>query len=132
MAFLAIDYGTQRVGLAMSQFGFAEPVRVIATDQTLREVQNLLQTQEIEGIVVGMPDGVMQEKVHELIQQLKKETDRTIFIVEETFSSQEIYKDMLASGATAHDRAQPIDHYVAAKLLQTFLDTHPSLRKEAV
>lgn len=54
---LGIDYGTVRVGLALSDPSqlLAFPKEVVAHDNAVARIQQLVIDEEVEGVVVGLP-----------------------------------------------------------------------------
>ena len=60
MKVLALDYGSARTGVAVSDptGTLARPLRVVrgaASDEGLRELADLVRTEEVERVVVGLP-----------------------------------------------------------------------------
>lgn len=131
MIFLGIDYGKKRVGLALGQFGFAEPLTIIEnTSNLLSQLQQVMTDHQIETIVVGVSDREMAEETIQFAQKLRSLVHKPIYLVDESFSSKETMSKLIEAGAKQKRRGQPIDQLAASQFLQDFMDTDPSLWQE--
>ena len=120
--YLAIDYGTVRVGLAISHGSLAEPLKVLANDDELiANIILIVNAERIEAIVVGISENEMAEKTFAFIEDLRKSTDLEIILADETLSSKTVQEKLRS--AKKSKRSGDIDHYAAAVFLQEFLDT---------
>ena len=132
---LAIDYGTKRVGIAVS-----DPLKIIATAlDTIhsKDVMDFLKkyhlTENIEKFVVGMPknlDGTTTDAtkhVEIFIKQLKKNfPDISIHLIDERYTSKIAQQSMIASGMKKKDRQvkSNIDKISAVIILQDFMKSN--------
>mgnify|MGYP005846734671 CR=1 FL=1 len=129
--YLGIDYGTKRVGVAIATTFLAEPLVVLAnTPQLLEELQQLIQERRPAVIVIGISEREMAEQTRQFAAQLEAylqqhtaEPPRIVF-ADETLSSVEVYEKLHQSGKRDIRQKGPIDHYVAAHILQEYLDLH--------
>ena len=140
MKILGIDYGTKRVGLAMSDDGgsIAFPKEIVKNDSsTLKHIEKLIKTENIEEIVIGESldlDGT-QNKVHEKIQKFAKQLEDffkiKVFFQKEFMTSVEarkttIFKSSLsqtqASSRMKKETGEKVDAKAAALILQRYLD----------
>lgn len=120
---LAIDFGTKRVGVAISRGSLAEPLVILANSPTLlTEIQTLLDQEAVEQIVIGISENVMAELTKDFVEQLKTVTQLPITLVDETLSSHTVATQLKESGASLKTRQQPIDDRAAAGFLQEYLD----------
>lgn len=120
---LAIDYGTTRVGLAISRGTLAEPLQILASNESLLpNLVAVIQSEKVEKIIVGLSENLMAEKTRAFVEQLRQHTDIPIDFVDETLSSHTVHQKMLKSGAKKSHRAANIDHLAAAEFLQEYLD----------
>lgn len=118
---LAIDYGTVRIGLAVSRATLADPLGIIENnDRLFTQLQQILREEDIEQIIVGMSEQEMAEKTREFVKKLKNVTDLPIFFADETLSSKQVHQKLV--GAKRSKRQGPIDHYAAAEFLQSWID----------
>jgi putative Holliday junction resolvase len=135
---LAIDVGTRRVGLAISDVSgtLARPLETIvvtsdhdAIDRVLERIAGL--TDEDGGlatIVVGLPthlDGTASPQtahVHAFIDQLKARTRLTIATEGERLSSREAESRLAVHEKDWRKRKKNLDAVAAAIILQDYLD----------
>lgn len=138
MRTLAIDLGTKRIGLAISDEGgrFASPHEVLAlssADLALAPIVQLVQTEGIERIVLGLPlnmDDTLGPAAKAVIAWSKKlaavVTVPIVFVDERlsSFEAEERLTNAKRHGAkmTRKDRKQSLDAVAAAAFLQQFLD----------
>ena len=139
---LAIDYGTKRIGVAMS-----DPTRLIAqgvatienTSQTFSRLQEILVREEIVLILVGMPyshDGGKGKKAYEVDQfivQLKQHTSIAIDTWDESYSSVNAHRAFVDIGMKKKKRQQKprVDEMAARLMLQEYLDNQRSTQSQA-
>lgn len=130
---LGIDYGTKRVGLAVT-----DPLQIIATGlDTVHSmdlftfIKNYIKTEEVEGIVIGMPKNLNNEATHStphvvgVVRKLRKEfPDIKITEVDERFTSKLAFNTMIESGISKKKRADKgtIDKVSATIILQSYLE----------
>jgi putative transcription antitermination factor YqgF len=125
---LAIDYGTQRIGLARSSGTLADPWRVVQRAEFASEAEvvthilDLCAQEKILQIVVGISENTMAQKTLKFIDELKRQTELPVFTTDETLSSQDARKKLRS--AKLSKRQGPIDHYAAAEFLQEWLDSN--------
>ena len=131
---LAIDYGTKRVGLAVT-----DPLKIIATaldtvhsKDVILYLQNYCQREVVEAFVVGMPskldgsDTNNTSHVKGFLKLLKKHfPDTPIHPHDERFTSSLALQAMIASGTSKKDRREKgnIDKVSAVIILQSFMNT---------
>jgi len=131
---LAIDYGSVRIGLAMS-----DPLKIIA--QGLTTIQNnekcfdeivaVVREQNINKIIIGKPLNLSGEEsaksveVAEFIKKLKEKTAVEIIQIDERFTSvmaQNAIREMGAKKKQRRDKGK-VDEVASAILLQGYLDS---------
>lgn len=131
---LAIDYGTKRVGIAVT-----DPLKIIASaletvhpKDLLVFLQDYCQQQEVEAFVVGMPvnlDGSDTDNTPHVKGFIKKLgaalPNIPIHQHDERFTSKMALQAMIAGGSTKKDRRDKgnIDKISAAIILQSFMNT---------
>lgn len=119
---LAIDYGTRRVGLALSRGSLAEPLEVVSSERALQRIQEICEHEHVQQILLGLSENTMAEKTQEFARQLQAEVLLPITFVDETLSSYAVHQKALESTMSRLDRSEPIDHLAAAEFLQEWLD----------
>lgn len=133
---LGIDYGTRRVGVAINHGSLAEPLEIVANhdrpDQALSRLVSIIKENQITQLVVGLSEGQMADLTQAFIDKLRlrlNEAQQEVRIeyIDETLSSAEMLKKIRLGGFKRSKRQQPIDHLVAAQLLQDWLDGQPGL-----
>ena len=122
---LAIDFGTKRIGLAISHHGLAEPLKIIANnDQVSKQIKQIVDREKADLILVGLSENQMAQKTEQFVRELKKIVTVPIEFADETLSSQNIQQRLASSPMKLKKRRDPIDHYAAAEFLQEWLDTN--------
>ena len=131
---LAIDYGTKRTGIAVT-----DPLRIIATaletvesDKLMNFLTTYFQKEPVDQLVVGMPkrlnneDTDMTPLVRQLIEQLKKKfPDKRVALIDERFTSTIALQTMIAGGMKKKDRRVKgnVDKISATLILQSYLES---------
>lgn len=123
---LAIDFGTKRVGLALSKGTLAVPLVVLPNqDDLFDSIVSILKREEIKKIIVGLSENDMALKTRAFVEELKKHTDLPIVFSDETLSSQEVERRLQRQGIKKSVRSGPIDHFAAAIILEEWLEQNP-------
>lgn len=118
---LSIDFGTVRVGLAISMHSLADPLKIIANDENLyKNIVDVCNQIRVDQILVGMSENEMAKKIENFVKELKKHTDLPISYMDETLSSHTVHQKLKT--AKKSKRSGDIDHYAAAEFLQEWLD----------
>ncbi len=118
---LAIDYGTVRVGIAVSAGTLADPLTVLSNDgQLFQSILRLCEEHEVSLILVGISENIMAEKTKIFVAELEKHTKLPIKFMDETLSSHSVHEKL--QSAKKSKRSGDIDHFAAAEFLQIWLD----------
>jgi putative Holliday junction resolvase len=133
MKILALDYGTKRVGVAISDytrtlarplpFIDATPFQALAT-----KVRELCRAEEVSLILVGLPRnmdgsyGPAAERVREFISHLKTAVPMPIQEIDERLSTVQASRLLHEGGKDSRKQKTLIDSATAAVLLQSHLD----------
>ncbi|MBI2429520.1 MAG: Holliday junction resolvase RuvX [Ignavibacteriales bacterium] len=131
---LAIDYGSIRIGLAMS-----DPLKIIAQGlKTIRndpnavaEITKVVRENNVSTIVVGKPlnlsgnESSKSVEVDAFVRTLKEKITVEIVMVDERFTSVMAQRAILAMGAKKKQRQNKgkVDEVASAILLQGYLDS---------
>ncbi|MBI5151645.1 MAG: Holliday junction resolvase RuvX [Candidatus Pacebacteria bacterium] len=125
MKYLAIDYGTKRVGVAVSRAWLAEPLAVFPRDRAIEKITSYIHEERPHAVLIGIADGPIAEEARLFAQELQKKIgDIKIIEADETLSSVETHTKLATSGMSRSKRQGDIDHYAAAAFLQDYLDMH--------
>jgi len=133
MRILAIDHGTKRVGIAISDEMkmIAHPLEFIPAepfDRFLARLQELLCQKEVELILVGMPRnmdgsyGSAALKVEEFISALRSNTIVPVKTWDERLTSVQANRLLIQGNVRREKRKEKVDQMAAAILLQSYLD----------
>ncbi len=131
---LAIDYGTKRAGLAVT-----DPLQIISTaldtvpaDQLLSYLKTYSAKESVDRFVVGMPRTLMNEDsetapaVRNFITALKQTfPDKPVHEVDERFTSSIAQRAMREGGMKKKDRQAKgnVDKVSAVLILQAFMES---------
>lgn len=120
---LAIDFGTKRLGLAISIATLADPLTIVTNDdQAISKIKEICAREGVKQLLVGVSEQAMAEKTKLFAEQLKKQIDLPLFFYDETLSSKETHQKLAFSHMKLSKRQGPIDHYAASQFLQEWLD----------
>jgi putative Holliday junction resolvase len=134
MRVLAIDHGTKRMGIALSdETGtLAQPYEFIPAEpfaEFLARLKALLQEKQVEQILIGMPRnmdgsyGPAALKVQEFVAVLKETIAIPIRTWDERLTSAQANRMLISANVRREKRRERVDSAAAAILLQSFLDS---------
>jgi putative Holliday junction resolvase len=131
---LAVDYGSQRIGLAVS-----DPLKIIAqglktianSGQTIDEIIAVVSEYSVSEIIVGNPlllsgkESATSADVATFVKNLSERTQVKIVLVDERFTSVMAQKSMIEMGVKKKKRQNKakVDEIASAILLQGYLDS---------
>jgi putative Holliday junction resolvase len=133
MRILALDHGTRRIGVAVSDETktIAQPLEYIPAGpfaDFLERLKKLLVEKEIDLIVVGLPrnmdgsHGPAAQKVETFAGVLKTAITIPIKLWDERLTSSQANKILIQGGVRRDRRKEKVDKMAAAILLQSYLD----------
>lgn len=127
MRYLGIDFGLRNIGLSFAEGPLAEPLtqkQYQSLDELLKFLQRLIQDQQINTIIIGLPEGQLASQIKEFGTQLQVATNLPIHYQDETLSTQTAKQKLIQAQAPQKKRRQ--DHLAAAtQILQSYLDDQP-------
>jgi putative holliday junction resolvase len=134
MRVLAIDHGSKRMGIAISdEMGIvAHPVEFILAEpfaQFLLRLKEIIKEKQVELIVVGLPRnmdgsyGPAALKVQEFVAVLKETIAIPIKTWDERLTSAQANRFLIQAQVRRDQRKQKVDKMAAALLLQNYLDS---------
>jgi putative Holliday junction resolvase len=134
MRILALDHGTRRVGVAVSDemHLIAQPLEYIAPEpfaDFLARLKEILREKEIELIVIGLPRnmdgsyGPAALKVQEFAAALKDAVAIPLQLWDERLTTSQAQKYLIQGGVRRDQRKEKVDKTAAAILLQSYLDS---------
>ena len=130
---LAIDYGTKRTGLAVTDPSriIATPLDTVDTGKLLTFLASYLQKETVDEFVVGMPktlkneDSEIAPAVREFVGELQKTfPEKKIHLADERFTSALAKQALIDGGMKKSDRRIKgnVDKVSATIILQSFLE----------
>lgn len=131
MKYLAIDYGTKRVGTATSDATglIASPYRLLANDQQLvANIEKIVEQEKIGVIVLGLPKH-MHNQLSEMANQVLALKDTLMFLnipiymQDERRTSYSAETLLINANVSRAKRKELIDNMAATIILQTYLDS---------
>ena len=136
---LGIDYGTKRIGIAVTDplNIFASPLITIKNHDFYSFLSDYLKNESIDAFVIGYPVQMNNQPsesvryIDPFIRKLEKEfPGKPVHRIDERFTSQIALKAMIEGGVKKNDRRDKamIDRTSAAIILQSFLDNKANKR----
>lgn len=130
---LGIDFGTRRIGLALSDptGTLASPLPFLENTQlpeVAAKLQELLGTHGIQTVVIGLPRnmdgtyGPSAEKVRQFIAQIQPHLSAKIVSQDERLTSAQATRGLSQMGLSQKALRKKVDSSSASLILQQFLD----------
>lgn len=137
---LAIDYGTKRTGVAVTDPGhiIASPLDTVLSHELMAYLENYFGREDVETLVVGYPvkqDGSDSESMKPLrffVQAFRKRFPSiTVKWMDERFTSKMAMDAMVAGGMKKSDRQVKgnVDMVSASLILQSWMERENNLRR---
>ena len=130
---LGIDYGTVRIGLAISDLtGLLatplEPLNGADMNKACKDLADLCKERDVDKLVVGLPrnmdgsEGKSAEKARIMGDMFAQTTGLDVIYLDERMTSMAAERALLELDMSRKKRKQKIDGMAAALILQTYLD----------
>lgn len=127
---LAVDHGTRRVGLAISDplRLTASPFEVVPVEDAVERIRQIVVEHAVVEIVVGLPvtlsgaEGHSARLAREFASRLAPEVGVPLTLVDERFTTTTAERAMLEAGVKRRKRRQSRDKVAATVILRSFLD----------
>ena len=130
---LGIDYGSKRIGLAVTDplQIFASPLITVNPAEFDNYIKDYLKTNEVDAFVIGYPVQMNNQPsasvvyINPFIKKLKRTyPEKHIYLADERFTSQMAFRTMIEGGVKKKDRKDKsmVDKISASIILQSFLD----------
>ena len=134
MRVLALDHGTVRIGVAVSDElkMLASPLEFIPAEPFeafLQRLRQLIEEKQVELVVIGMPrnmdgsHGPAALKVREFAERLRNAVTVPLVAWDERLSSVQAHRMLRQAGHKARQHKGKVDASAAAILLQSYLDS---------
>lgn len=135
MAWMALDYGSKTVGVAVSDaLGIgAHPLETICREhenklrRTLARIEEIVLERGVEKIILGKPihmdrsEGERVERTEAFKRLLEKRLGKEVIYIDERLTSVEAKELLLESGVKASEMKKYIDSVAAALLLKEYM-----------
>lgn len=127
---LAVDPGTVRVGLAVSDplRITAQPLEVVPAPDAIARITAICGELGVEEVIVGLPiteqgeEGEAARMARELIRELEESTGLPVTAVDERYTSRMAESALIEAGVRRRRRRVSVDKMAAAVLLRGYLD----------
>jgi putative Holliday junction resolvase len=125
---MAIDYGSRRIGVAVSDSGIlATPHCVVPNEGDVVEtLADLARQLDATTIVVGIPRRQFQSRSEktfdEFAQRLRQKTCKQVVLWDEALTTVDAAERLRSAGQTRREAEKDIDMAAAAVILQSYLD----------
>jgi putative holliday junction resolvase len=134
MRILALDHGTKRIGIAVSDElkVIAQPLEYVPAEPFaafLERLKQLVAEKEVELVLVGMPRnmdgtyGPAAQKVQEFVAALKEALSVPLKTWDERLTSAQANRYLIQASVRREKRKEKVDKTAAAILLQSYLDS---------
>lgn len=131
---LALDWGTKRVGLAISDpFGMtAQGLPTMSRrnkQQDLNYLRSLVRKHHVSLILLGNPlqmsgaEGTQALRMRDLAKEIEQHLSLPVRLWDERLTSVEAHRILDAAGVIPSRRGESVDRVAAVLLLQNFLDS---------
>jgi len=132
MRVLALDFGSKRIGIAVSDsLGITvrpvETMRRSSVERDIARLKFLVEELEAEAVVVGLPlrmDGTIGDAARNamrFIERLQTKLDVAVFAQDERLTSYEAEQMMIERGLGREQRRARSDEFAAMIILQDYL-----------
>ena len=134
MRILGIDYGDQRIGLALSDFtgtlvGRAWTLHEWNLDRAIDAIADVVRENEVSTLVLGLPknmdgsEGPRAEKSRTVAERLTEATGLDVVLWDERRSSVEAHAILHANGRKEKKHRERVDAVAASLILEGYLGT---------
>ena len=132
MRIMAIDYGDQRIGLAVSDLlgmlcGEAGPMNEWDMERASKRISEEAAAREVGTLVLGLPknmdgsEGVRAEKSREFKAMLERDSGLPVVLWDERRSSIEAHAILHAAGKKEKQHRKTVDAVAASLILEGYL-----------
>lgn len=129
---LALDYGTKRIGVALSdELGWtAQPLETFerrTLDRDIAHITSLVESHEVGRVVLGFPlqldgrEGPAIQAMREFVARLEKELPVPLVLWDERMTTKAAEDLLIAANVSRKKRKGAVDRVAAAILLQSYL-----------
>ena len=132
MKLLGLDWGSKRIGVALSttSIGIASPLLTLSRTSWTNDVlaiKNIIQTHNISMIIIGLPillSGQQAFDTKNAVTKLQKEIEIPIKLIDERLTTVQSYKILKETGTKSSKIHKKIDEISACLILQSYIDSN--------
>ena len=135
MRLLGLDFGTKRIGVALSdEMGWtAQGLTVIqrkGNEKDVERIGRLVEENQVEGIVLGLPlnmdgsEGESAERVRKFAALLEDRLQVAVHLWDERLTSWEAEGILKEARVKPRKRKQVVDKLAASLILKSYLEAH--------
>lgn len=132
MRLLGVDFGQERLGLALASDGLVEPLktlRVKSQKAVIEKIVKICQKEKVEKAILGLPlnldgtESLMAKRVKKFGKRLTKALGVPVEFWDESLTTREAKKLLAITGRSLKKRRLREDQVAAAIMLQSYLDS---------
>jgi putative holliday junction resolvase len=134
MRFLGLDYGSKRIGIALSDpdgtMAFPlETIQVKPDGSHLNDIKALIDAYQVAKLVVGLPynmDGSLGDRAHEVVRwggQIEAFLGIPVIFWDERLSTSEAHEMLMNINVKGRKRKAIVDKIAASIILKGYLDS---------
>lgn len=131
---LGIDYGSKRVGLAITDAGqiIASPFKTVTShnlELQISELSRIVEEEDVCQIVIGLPIGLkgnyttQTKKTEQFADVIRKKIGLPVTFYDERLTSVQAKRILISEGKKPSREKDLVDKTAAAIMLQAFLDS---------
>jgi len=133
---MGIDYGSKRIGIAVSDpLGFtAQPLEVIARTSLVKDVERIrviVRERDVVRIVLGLPlnmdgtPGMLTDNVNSFADTLREKIGIPVELYDERMTTMQVDRMLTEEADVSRERRKQVrDKLAASLILQSYLDSH--------
>jgi len=137
MRILGIDFGTKRVGLAITdpegRMAFARPSLARTTrDSLFAALVGLVEAEGVGAVVVGLPltleggDSLTTRQARNFAESLGRRIPCPVHLMDERLSSAAAEEQLKEAGLCSRKRKERLDSQAAVQILETWIARNPA------
>ncbi len=130
---MSLDYGTVRIGIALSDPMqiIANPFKVIQNsgEEVFSEINSIIKSENVGKIILGLPvnlegkDTKKTIEVRDFFEKLKNRFSIPIIYWDESYSSVEAEEMLKKMGKSIKESRKVVDKFAASIILKSYLDS---------
>jgi putative Holliday junction resolvase len=136
---MGIDYGLKRIGIAMTDIlritsSPFDTIESVSIKKDALKILEIAKANDVSVIVFGLPlnmngsEGEMAETVRKVIENIKSVSSIEAKTIDERLTTAQAERMLIDEGDISRKKRKGLkDKIAAALILQTYMDTHPTV-----